>query len=147
MDIPMNDSGMRPMDNSSMRPMDMPKDNFTGAKDIDLRNNNATAVPNKGEAIRDVMSKLIGLDRIAPNFKEDKNLSNNQKPSDNRNAPVSKDDNMSRNGPVANNNSRPIETQNTLFDKNTVRKVMNSLKPMGMLNNMSNNTIEERAKL
>ena len=104
MDLPrdnFSDIDKKPLDvvvgnMSGMKPMDLPRDNFSGVKPldvvvgnmsgmkpvgnsdvkpIDLRDNNNAAVLN-GEAMNNVMSKLIGLDKIAPNFNLSKTVNN-----------------------------------------------------------------------
>ena len=155
MDVPMgNMSDMRPMDvpmgnMSDVRPMD----NFTNLRPMDLRDNNSTAVPN-GEAMNNVMSKLIGLDRIAPIFNLSKNVKdpkssdrdNNTRP-DNNVLPMNRSPDASQNSNIKNSQNNKQVDDKSIRDKNTQNPVrnINALENSG--NNLLNGMVKERAKL
>ena len=84
-------------------------DNF---KAPDLKNDNFINVPNNGELMNDVASKLVGLENMAPNFKkDDKNIPQDNmtgpRPMDGRDVPL---DNMTGPRPMddKNNTSVPV---------------------------------------
>ena len=153
-----------------MKPMDLPRDNFSGVKPldvvvgnmsgmkpvgnsdvkpIDLRDNNNAAVLN-GEAMNNVMSKLIGLDKIAPNFNLSKTVNNpkydNSKP-ENNTMPMNKNPDVNQNANINSQNNKKVD-EKSIKDKNTqnpVSKDINTFENLGKT--LRNDMMKEMAKL
>ena len=154
------------MNGTDFRPMD----NFTGDKNgfemfkhdnksMDLRNNESFNVPDReGELMDDVVSKLIGMNNISPNFKKEDEkfpLNNNSKPMrDNESAPqvfgdkkssdMWKDNiNKSNKDPkVVKKSSKKVKT-----DKKSSKKVKSLKKSKKAGKNLPKKFKRERAKL
>lgn len=154
------------MNGTDFRPME----NFTGDKNgfemfkhdnksMDLRNNGSFNVPDReGELMDDVVSKLIGMNNISPNFKkEDKKfpLKDNSKPmGDNESAPQVPGDKKSsdmwkdninktnKNPKVVKKSSKKVKT-----NKKSSKKVKSLKKSKKAGKNLPKKFKRERAKL
>ncbi|MBQ7928841.1 MAG: hypothetical protein IJ287_08915 [Methanobrevibacter sp.] len=129
--------------------------NFTSS---DLKNNNFTDLPKNSELMSDVVSNLMGLNNIAPNFKkQDRNVSpniiTNQKSMDEKNnesAPfISDGKNPSDNGSFS--IDKNTKTQKTVkkakLAKKSNKKVKSIKKPKKVIKKLPKKFKKERAKL
>lgn len=161
--------GFKPMDNMSdgvfddekslivteFMFIDEPMGNFNSS---DLRNDNFTYVSYNGDLMNDVVSNLIGLNNIAPNFKKDSNkvspnIITNQKPmgeKNNESAPIIPDvKSPSDNGYfniVKNTKTQKIIKKAKLAKKSN-KKVESIIKHKMVIKKLPRLSINERARL
>lgn len=151
--------GVKPADNMSDGMFDENVSEFEfnhkalGESDSsDLRNNNFTDLTNNGELMNDVVSNLIGLNNLAPNFsKNDRNVSHN-------NAKDSKPmgDKGNESAPLISGGKNTSDIGSFNIDKNTKaqkiikksnKKVKSIKKPKKVNKKIFKKSKKERAKL
>ena len=114
----------------------------------DLRNNNFTDLTKNGELMNDVVSNLIGLNNVVPNFsKNDKNVSPN-----NANDLKPMGDKCNESAPLITGGKNTSDIGSFNIDKNTktqkiIKKVKSIKKPKKVNKKIFKKSRKERAKL